>query len=241
MNSNPKPALSDYLARLPSSPELFPFFYRGLISLHFPIDVAEILELRYLSHHIIDHAENDGQGHEFGEFAAARGVDMDSIHIRKAGHRERLSQLLFLIREYHLAHVASSSADELRLQAAINENQFAQHQSKRYGKTASVLLMVAALGLILSNPPVALAEGLMLVLSYLSLDYFYSLSLLKREERILGVELHEALRRRVRTVNWKSVVRQTAVILGYARPLGGEAFRMEAEPERQELEGMHSI
>jgi len=233
-----KPALSDYLAKLPSSPELFPFFYRGLVSLRFPIEVAEILELRYLSHHNIDRAENDGQGHEFGEFATARRVDMDDIGIQKPGHRERLSQLLLLIREYHAAHAASSSADENRLRTAIEENQFAQRQSKQYGKTSGITALVAAISSVLLSPPAILAQGLTVLLSYLCLDYFYSLSLLRREERILGIELGEVLRRRVRAVNWKAVVRQTAAILGYTRPLGGEAFRMEPEPEHRELMGI---
>ena len=230
-----KPALSDYLAKLSSSPELFPFFYRKLISLRFPIDVAEILELRYLSHHIIDHAENDGQGYEFGEFAAARGVDMDNIGIHKTAHRERLSQLSLLIREYHTAHAASSYSDETCLRVALEHNRFAKQLSKHYGKTAGITAVIMALSSVLLSPPAILMQGLTVLFSYLSLDYFYSLTLLKREERALDHELGEILRRRVRSVNWKAVMRQAGAILGYSRPIGGEAFRVEQEFEHQRL------
>ncbi|MHB8253992.1 MAG: hypothetical protein ACYDEV_09930 [Acidiferrobacter sp.] len=230
-----KPVLSDHFAKLPSSPDLFPLFYRELVRLRFPIDVAEILELRYLSHYVIDHAENDGQGYEFGEFAAHRGRDMDHVGIHKAGHRERLSQLLLLIRKYHADHTATSCASEARLRAALAENQFAQQQSKRYGKTAGVSALIAAASSILLSPPAVLMQGFTILLAYLSLDYLYSLSSLKREERRLGHELDEILRQRVRAINWKAVVRQTGAILGYTHPLGGEAFRMEPESTPRQL------
>lgn len=226
-----KPALSDYLAKLPFTPELFPFFYRRLVSLRFPIDVGEILELRYLSHHVIDHAENDGLGREFGEFAAARRRDMDDLGIGKASHCERLTQLLLLIRDYHKAHAARSDADEARLRTEIERNHFAQRQSRHYGKTAGLAALVAASSSFLLSPPAILMQGFTIFLIYLSLDYFYSQSALRREERILSRELGEVLRHRVRAVNWKAVVRQTGAILGYTRPLGGEAFRIEQEAD----------
>ncbi len=224
-----KPALSDYLAKLAIAPELFPFFYRRLVSLRFPIDVGEILELRYLSHHLIDHAENDGLGREFGEFATARRSDMDVVGISKANHRERLAQLLLLVRDYHSAHAARSDSDEAKLRAEIERNHFAQRQSRHYAKTAGSAALVAAASSFLLSPPAILMQGLTIFLTYLSLDYFYSQSTLRREERLLSCELGEILRRRVRAVNWKAVVRQTGAILGYTRPLGGEAFRMDHE------------
>lgn len=229
-----KPALSDYLAKLSIAPELFPFFYRRLVSLRFPIDVSEILELRYLSHHLIDHSENDGLGHEFGEFATARRRDMDAIGISKASHRERLGQLLLLVRGYHTAHAARSDAEEAKLRTDIERNHFAQRQSRHYAKTAGVAAMVAAASSFLLSPPAILTQGLTVFLTYLSLDYLYSQSALRREERILSRELGEILRQRVRAVNWRAVVRQTGAILGYTRPLGGEAFRMDHEVDSRQ-------
>ncbi len=232
-----KPALSDYLAKLSVAPELFPFFYRRLISLRFPIDVGEILELRYLSHHVIDHAENDGLGREFGEFATERRRDMDDLNISKANHRERLTQLLLLIRDYQKAHAARSDADEAKLRAEIDRNHFAQRQSRHYGKTAGIAALITAASSFLLSPPAILMQGLTVFLTYLSFDYFYSQSTLRREEHILSRELGDVLRHRVRAVNWKAVVRQTSAILGYTRPRGGEAFRIEHEVEpRQVLE-----
>lgn len=226
-----KPALSDYLAKLSLAPELFPFFYRRLVGLRFPIDVGEILELRYLSHHLIDHAENDGLGHEFGEFATARRREMDIIGINKPSHRERLAQLLLLVRDYHTAHTTRSDLEETKLRTEIEHNHFAQRQSRHYAKTAGIAAIIAAASSFLLSPPAILMQGLTIFLTYLSLDYLYSQAVLRREERILSRELGEVLRQRVRAVNWKAVVRQTGTILGYTRPLGGEAFRIEHDVE----------
>lgn len=224
-----EPALSDYFAKLATSPDSFPFFYRRLISLHFPIEVAEILELRYLTHHAIDRAEMYGEGLEFRQFAADRGLDMDKVGIGKTLHRERLAQLLLLIRDYHKSHAARSNTAEARIRAALAENQFAQARSKHYSKNAGVAALFMAASSLLLSPPAVLMQGLTIFLCYLSADYLYSLSLLRREQRALQSELGEILRRRVRAINWRAIIRQTATILGYAQPLGGEAFRVEHE------------
>jgi len=230
-----RPALSDYFARLPSSPDLFPFFYRGLVGLRFPIEVAEILELRYLCHQVVDRAENDGQGYEWSEFASERNLDMDRLGIQKSPHRERLSQFLILMHGYHTDHKKASAASETALYEALRNNRFAQDRSHHYGKTAGFAAIISAASAFLLSPYTAVIEGLAVLLAYFSLDSFYSLLVLKREERRLEGELREVTRRRVRSVNWKAVVRQTAAILGYTQPRCGEAFRSLPEQEFHEF------
>ncbi len=223
---DPKPVLSEYFAKLPTSPDAFPFFYRKLIGLRFPIDVAEILELRYLCHQAIDQRLREEQDYEWGEFAVSRIADMERLGINKSAHRERLAQLFLMLRNQHAAHKAASAMAETELRAAIAQNRFAQNRSWAYGKAGAAAALGAGLAAVLLSPPAVLMQGIALFLGYLSLDSFYSVLVLRREERRLDTELAEVLRRRVRNVNWRAVLRQTAAILGYAPPRGGEAFRI---------------
>ncbi|WP_298139930.1 hypothetical protein [Acidiferrobacter sp.] len=226
-----KALLSEYLAKLPDSPDAFPFFYRRLVTLRFPIEVAEILEMRYLCQHAIDESGRYDRGDEWGEFTARRMADMDHIGVQKATHRERLSRLLLLFKDYHDLHKLRSMETEATLQAAWVDNCFAQERSTSYGKTAGMAALIAAMGSLLLSPRPLVLEGLTLLLAYVSVDSFYSLALLRRQQRRLNEQLSEILRRRVRMVNWRAVVRQTSAILGYTQPLGGEAFRLEQEHE----------
>ena len=230
-----KPLLSEDFAKLPNSPDAFPFFYRRLIALRFPIEVAEILEMRYLCHQAIDQSEREDRGCEWGEFTASRMADMDHVGIWKPNHRERLARLLFLFKGYHALHTTRSAAVEDELHGSLADNRFGQERSRSYGKAAGVAAMVTGLSSVLLSPPAVFLQSLTVIFAYLSLDSFYALSILRREERRLSARLSEVLRRRVRTVNWKAVVRQTGAILGYTRPLGGEAFRLEQEHEVQDL------
>ena len=226
-----KSPLSEDFAKLPDSSDAFPFFYRKLVSLRFPIEVAEILEMRYLCQRAIDECARDDRDYEWGEFTASRMADMDHVGVQKSTHRERLSRLLLLLRDYHNLHKTRSAEAEETLRASLADNRFAQERSRSYGKGGGVATLIAAISSVLLSPPAVLMQGLTVLLAYLSLDAFYSLSILRREERRLNEQLSEILRRRVRTVNWRAVVRQTGALLGYTRPLGGEAFRLEQEHE----------
>lgn len=235
-----KPLLSEYFAKLPTSPDAFPFFYRRLVGLRFPIEVAEILEMRYLCHQAIDQSGRDDREYEWDEFAASRMADMEHVGVQKPTHRERLSRLLLLLKDYYALHKSGSTAAEDEVRRALADNRFAQERSKSYGKVAAVAALVATLSSILLSPPAVLMQGIAILLGYLSLDSFYGLSVLRREERRLNAQLSEVLRRRVRTVNWRAVVRQTGAILGYTTPVGGEAFRLEQEHELPDLVEINS-
>ncbi|MHB1566665.1 MAG: hypothetical protein ACYCXG_08120 [Acidiferrobacter sp.] len=224
-----KPALSDYLARLSSSPDAFPLFYRRLVSLQFPIAVAEILELRYLSHQIIDGASSDIAADDTDVFLAERQADMTQAGIHQPAHRARLQRLLLLTRQFYSAHSHDSAVHETRLRQALADNTFGRQHSQRYGRTTGIATVIALGSSLLLSPPAILMQGLAVLFGYLSLDYFYSVSTLRREEQRLRRELEAVLRCRVRAINWKAVVRQSGAILGYTQPHGGEAFRLVSE------------
>lgn len=228
-----KAALSDYFAKLPASPETFPFFYRRLVRLCFPIDVAEILELRYLSHNIIDNSTHTGTD---PNFASARTAEMASLGIFKPTHQKRLLQLLVLINQFHTLHIRQSEEAERTLRAALTDNHFASKHSHRYSRTTGTAALITALSAIFLSPPALFMETCTGLFTYLSIDYMYSLSALKRENTLIRTHLNHILRHRVRTLNWKAVVRQIGAILGYTIPHGGEAFRLEHSYEYESSE-----
>ncbi|MDA8389630.1 MAG: hypothetical protein M0Z76_02680 [Gammaproteobacteria bacterium] len=231
-----EPVLSDHLAKVAaSSHEAFPLFYRGLISLRFPIPVAEVLEFRYVSHQLIDQAASYGCAYAFDDFTLARRQDLAHCGIVKATHSDRLLQLLRLIHHFHEIHVRTSEERERELRATLEENVFAQRHSHRYGRATGIVTAASLASAVLMSPPATLMEGLAVLFGYLCADHYYSLSLLAREERTLQSDLNEVLRRRVRHINWRAVVRQTAAILGYARPSRGETFQMDQGAESYAL------
>ncbi len=235
MDAN-EPALSDHLAKVAaSSHETFPLFYRGLISLRFPIPVAEVLEFRYMSHQLIDQAASYGCAYVFDDFALARRQDLVRCGIVKPTHSDRLLQLLRLIHRFHEVHVRTSEEQERELRMALEENIFARRHSQRHGRSTGIAAAASLASAVLMSPPATLMEGFALLFGYLCADHYHSLSLLAREERTLQDDLNAVLRQRVRHINWRAVVRQTAAILGYARPSRGETFRMEQDAESYTL------
>jgi hypothetical protein len=226
--------LSDSLTKLRSRPECFYFFYKKLVELRFPLDVAEVLDLRYLLNQAIDASEATNATPDYRHFREARENEFDALGIEKKRDRDRLLKLLALIREFHYVHSVASRDTEKALRKALADNEKAAAQSRRYGRIALlVALTTAAVWLGFSEPgwPVKIvaAAG-----TYLSVDYFYSLSILKREQTLLGQRLDDVLSRRVKALNWKRLSRNIALTLGYAKISGVEAFLLEREAETED-------
>lgn len=223
--------LSDGFKKLATRPECFYHLYRQLIGLHFPLDVAEILELRYLLNQAIDASEGPEETRDWREFRAARERDLDELGVDKAAHRARLLRLLALIRELHYHHSIASRDMEAALRRALGDNQNADVQSRRYGKIA-LFAAIAGAGMwfALTEPSwwirMATAGGI-----YLCSDYFYSLSILKRERSLLHHRLDEVLAQRVTTLNWQRFAKNIALTLGYARESGVEAFLIDKDAD----------
>jgi hypothetical protein len=226
---------SDNLAKLRSVPEGFYFFYRRLTELRFPLDVAEVLDLRYLFNHAIDAVPPVSETPDYRYFRDARVAELDMLGIEKAQQRERLLRLLALLRELHVIHSVDSRKTEIRLRKAQAENDHARSVSIRYGKAAAaVTLLLAALWLAMSQPG-WIVMALTLSSTYLCGDYFFSLSLLKKERLSLGQRLEEVLAHRVKALNWKKLSKNIALTLGYAKISGIEAFLIDKEPEPEDV------
>lgn len=221
---------ADGAAKALPSPANFPEFYRRLVGLRFPLDVADILELRYSLNHAVDHRLEPTASRDYVHFCSLHRPQIAALGINKDHHVQRLFKLLAMLRELHLAHSIESRDAEAKLRAALARNEKASAQSRGYAKVAlGVALIAASLWLALINPG-WFVRIVTVAAAYLSADYFYSLTILRRERNILGGQLQTLLNRRVHALNWPTVVRNLALILGYAKISGVEAFVVEGDP-----------
>lgn len=214
-----------------SVPAQFSDFYKKLVTLRFPLEVAEILELRYMFNSAVDHMVEPQLTRDFRDFCEQRRRDIEALRIDKAHHISRLTKLLAALRQFHLAHTIDSRDTEAYLRKALANNARAATLSLRYGKwTLGATLVAIGLWAALIHPGwwVQLAT---FVLGYLSADYFYSLSTLKRERSALSAQLQDVLNRRVSALQWPTLTKNVALILGYAKISGVEAFVLEGEHE----------
>lgn len=224
-------SLSDHLAELTSSPDSFSSFYRKLTGLRFPIAVAEILELRSLFNQSIDGTAEISATRDYEHFKEARQAEIDALGIEKKQHYERLMKLLALMREFHFAHSRESRDRENLLRKAISENDKARTQSVRYGKICLGWVAICGAVWLVLPAPGWLIPFLTVGFSYLCLDYFYSLSLLKDDKGMLNQQLETVLSRRIKTLNWKILTRNISLILGYAAISGVHPFVIDKEAE----------
>ncbi len=234
VDSHTKP-ISDGLNKLPAAPDEFGSFYRKLLGLRFPLAVADILELRYVFNHAIDQTAEPAPTPDYRHFCDERRREMDRIGIDQPHHAQRLLKLLAVLRQLHLGHSIHSRDTEAELRRALVNNRRAAQQSRRYGNIAfAALAAIASFWLVLYQPAWWLYAGVA-VTGYFALDYFYSLSILKKEYKLLGRQLEELLARRVAALNWSGVVRNIALVLGYAKLSGVEAFVLHED----EIEDVH--
>lgn len=227
--------LSEAVSKLQTTPEAFASFYRRLVDLQFPLDVAEVLELRYQFNHAIDHAPEQVASADFNHFRATHLKEVESLGLDSHRHSDRLVRLLAWVRELHLQHSIDSRNQENYLRRALGNNAKARERSRRYANIAGVAtLALTAAWWIIPNPA-WWAHAIVLAGLYFSGDYFYSLSILKREQVLLGKRLEQVLARRVRALDWRRLTRNIAIVLGYARPRGVQAFTLQGDVEDAHL------
>lgn len=223
-------SLSEQLTDLKSSSESFSQLYRHLVELHFPLDVAEILELRSLLNQIID------QGQEFtqedpGVLMEMHRLEFETLGVAQAAHKDRLARLMAILRAWHVRHRTALQIRENTLRKALANNRRAQKRSLQYGKACFAPALVLIAAWLIAGPHAWLIKGAALVLGYLFCDHFHSLIALGKEHRLLNSNLSELVTARAPALNWNALLRQVALVLGYGRVKGVEPFMLEEQPE----------
>lgn len=202
----------------------FPCFYSRFIALRFPIDVAQVLELRFLLNHTADAFEQSQVSADERQFHDALQAAIESFGIENKHHRERLVKILTVIRDLHTAHIMASRAVELKLRSMLADIREARSQMIRHGLYSLIATIFASLVWLGSNEPGWAIKLLTLGLAYVTWDCFHSLPALDREPEFLTPALNEVLRRRVQSLNWKRLIHKLSLLLGYKRIPGLEVF-----------------
>jgi len=221
---------SDFLTTLTLDVRALPGFLLTLQSLRFPIRVEQVLDLRATINLAVDTWLEPPltQDHRELREKLERTIEKQGIDSR---HRERMLKLLAMLRELHYDHSRQSSNKELRLRDKLDENAYAQRQSRRIG----VIWLLGAIvsGFIWAFQPEAgwfiklLTGGF----AYLSFDYFHALPSLKRRHDELRKELNDVLRTRVEAIDWTVLVHRLALVLGYKRDRRVEVFQVRSETD----------
>jgi len=216
---------SENLAEYGLTADSFPAFYNKIIAMRFPIAVEEVLDLRSLVNHTADIFEEPTDTPQYREFQESLLVAIHSFGIENKRHSERLLKLLTVLRELHYQHTVDSRDAELQLRTAQTDNQVAQSRSQRYGTYALLAMAISAITWLGLPDPAWPIKLLTAIFAFLAWDYFHSLPMLGRELDRHTKQLNELLRKRVDSLNWKTLIHKLALILGYKRIQGIEVFR----------------
>jgi hypothetical protein len=218
----------------------FPDFYARVLALRFPISVAEVLELRDLINHSADVYEEPADIPQNREFRESLEAAIQSFGIENRQHSERLLRVLSMLRSMHYQHTIASRDAEQRIRRFQVENRSARQHSLRNGVLALLTLLGTGLTWYTLGEAGWLLKLLPLGAAVIALGYFHALPLLDREMERLTQELNVVLRKRVETLNWRTLIHKLALLLGYKQIQGVDVFRHEhAESGRSGPNRLH--
>ena len=231
-------AAQDFSA-LNLTPDNFHAFYTKFMNLRFPMDVAHVLELRYLINHTVDKYKEPPRTPDYRQFRESLQMALDSFSIDNSRHSERMLKTLAMMRDIHYAHSIASRNAEIYLRRTMANNRAERARCVRNGLffvIAGVAFCLAWLGL---GDPHWIVKWLPVGYGYLALRYFHKLPILDRGWETLTLDLNEILRRRVRSLNWKTLIHKLALVLGYKRVPGIEVFHIESDVDRKRQSVYH--
>ena len=220
---------TDNLADFKLTAETFPAFYYQILTIRFPISVAEVLELRYLLNHAADRVQDRPDTPDYLEFKDSLLAAIHSFGIENRHHCERLLKILTMLRTLHYYHSLASRNTEVRLRSAQTNNRKARKQSIRYGLVSLLLTISSVLVWIAMDNAAWWIKVFIFGCIYFSWDYFHSLPILDREMKRLTTQINDTLRKRVNSLRWRTLIHKSALILGYKQIRGIEVFQSDNE------------
>jgi len=205
----------------------FPDFYARILALRFPISVAEVLELRDLINHSADIYEEPEDLPQNREFRESLESAIHSFGVENRHHSERLLRVLIMLRGMHYHHTIASRDAEQRLRRLQAENRGTRSHNLRNGVLALLILVGGGIVWMLASEPGWAIKLVPLAAAIAGLGYFHALPLLDRDMERLTSELNVVMRKRVETLNWRTLIHKLALLLGYKKIQGIEVFRHE--------------
>lgn len=217
------------LAARQLSANTFPTFYREVLRLRFPLEVAEVIEIRDTINHAAETFRAPRRSRRHRRFTRALGSIIDDVGIDSQHRTGKLVHILAMFRDLHYVNGFRSRHAELTLRQRQAANRNARRISKEYGFFALITATVFCLAWLGMSEPSWLIKAGAVILAYLSWDYFHSLTTLDREYESLAGKLDSVLRERIYIIDWDGLVHKLALILGYKRSEGVDVFLMPRE------------
>lgn len=222
-NNNPT---TDDLARQQLTVDTFVQNYRYITGLRFPVEVADVLEIRASLNQAIDDRQPKQLSSGLQQFNEAVYEAISQFGLKDDRHINRLTKLMSVFRELHHLHTTRSRKHERSLRNQIKTNEEARTRSIGYGLFTFFLVIIGLLSWMIAGNALWFIKIGIGLLAYMSFDYFMSLKTLKLEHDILNTELNMLLRQRVNSIDWKSLLQKTAMILGFKKVSGVDVFLM---------------
>ena len=207
--------------------EGFPAFYRMLLGLRFPINVADVIEIRGIINTSVDHFTSPPQTPDYRQFMEAMETAIDSFGIDNKRHVDKLTKVMTMMRELHYQHSIASRDQENALRLRHEENKRARSQSIIYGLGTLLLTIFSIILWISMSQPLWYIKLSAILFSFVTWDYFHSLTTLSKENHELTQELNDTLRERVVSLNWKQLIHKLALVLGFKKVSGVNVFLFE--------------
>jgi hypothetical protein len=197
------------------------------VALRFPISVAEVLELRDLINHSADVHEEPADIPQNREFRESLEGAIHSFGIENRQHSERLLRVLSMLRNMHYLHTIASRDAELHLRQKQANNRITRRHSLRNGVLALLTMLGSGLTWFSLEGAGWFLKLLPLTAAVVALGFFHSLPLLDQEMERLTRDLNDVLRKRVDTLNWRTLIHKLALLLGYKQIQGIDVFKHE--------------
>jgi hypothetical protein len=221
------------------TPDAFHTFYTKFINLRFPMKIAHVLELRYLINHAVDHYREPSPTPTYRQFRDSLQSALDSFGIENQRHSERMLRILSMFRDIHYAHSIASRDAERQLREAMERNRDDYARAVRYG-LFFIFAGVSFIVIWLATPSAHLIVKLLPALyCWFSLRYFHKLPALDKAHDKLTLDVNDVLRRRVNSLNWKTLIHKLALVLGYKRIQGVEVFDVDIDQEQINRSAYH--
>ena len=211
------------------TPETFEPIYNTVVGLKFPMEVARVLELRYLINQAVDSFPEPAPTADYREFREALQTVIDATGIENKRHSERMLRILCMLRELHYVYSVNTRDAENGLRANIAANREKRRRAIRnaLGLTlAAILSGIAWLGL--SEPPLSIQ----LLTAAFTIGVLLSVRTLPALDRnlvVLEKRMNQLQRHRVKSIHWRMLVHKLALLLGFKRNSEVEVFVIDTD------------
>ncbi|HEX7045681.1 MAG TPA: hypothetical protein VF203_13830 [Burkholderiales bacterium] len=215
------------LASLHLTPDTFEPIYNTIVGLKFPVDVARVLELRYLINHAVDNYPEPAPTSDYREFRNALQAVIDATGIENKRHSERMLRILSMMRELHYEYSIKTRDAENELRAAMAANRLARRRTVRYALGFTLAAIASGIVWLAMPEPTPLVQLATLGFGSAVLVCVRRLPVLDRTLAGLEKRMNQLQRHRVKSIHWRTLVHKLALLLGYKRSSDVEVFLID--------------